>query len=141
MMLWSTTHRKQQGNALILVVFIIVVVGFVALVANRNQARSSQQLVSMVLGTRAEMAARSALNIELSRFYQSNKSAGSCYTTSPQSMDFSGEGLAQCEATVSCLSLGALDNGQTVYQLSATGRCQVGDWSLQRIIEVGVKSE
>ena len=53
MMLWSTTHRKQQGNALILVVFIIVVVGFVALVANRNQARSSQQLVSMVLGTRA----------------------------------------------------------------------------------------
>lgn len=68
MMLWSTTHRKQQGNALILVVFIIVVVGFVALVANRNQARSSQQLVSMVLGTRAEMAARSALNIELSRF-------------------------------------------------------------------------
>lgn len=45
MMLWSTTHRKQQGNALILVVFIIVVVGFVALVANRNQARSSQQLV------------------------------------------------------------------------------------------------
>ncbi len=63
MMLWSTTHRKQQGNALILVVFIIVVVGFVALVANRNQARSSQQLVSMVLGTRAEMAARSALSV------------------------------------------------------------------------------
>ncbi|WP_200856315.1 hypothetical protein, partial [Klebsiella pneumoniae] len=70
MMLWSTTHRKQQGNALILVVFIIVVVGFVALVANRNQARSSQQLVSMVLGTRAEMAARSAAEIEISRYYQ-----------------------------------------------------------------------
>lgn len=141
MMPWSTTHRKQQGNALILVVFIIVVVGFVALIANRNQERNSQQLVSMVLGTRAEMAARSALNIELSRFYQSNKSAGSCYTTSSQSMDFAGEGLAQCKATVSCLSLGALDNGQEVYQLSAIGRCQVGDWTLQRIIEVGVKGE
>lgn len=139
MMLWSTTHRKQQGNALILVVFIIVVVGFVALVANRNQARSSQQLVSMVLGTRAEMAARSALNIELSRFYQTT--TGSCHTSTLQNIDFVGEGLGQCVASVTCQSLGALDNGQAVYQLSATGRCQVGDWSLQRIIEVGVKSE
>ncbi|EHK7541951.1 MSHA biogenesis protein MshP [Vibrio cholerae] len=139
MMLWSTTHRKQQGNALILVVFIIVVVGFVALVANRNQARSSQQLVSMVLGTRAEMAARSALNIELSRFYQT--ATGSCHTSTLQNIDFVGEGLRQCVASVTCQSLGALDNGQEVYQLSAIGRCQVGDWSLQRIIEVGVKSE
>ncbi|ELE5879953.1 MSHA biogenesis protein MshP [Vibrio cholerae] len=139
MMLWSTTHRKQQGNALILVVFIIVVVGFVALVANRNQVRSSQQLVSMVLGTRAEMAARSALNIELSRFYQT--ATGSCHTSTLQNIDFVGEGLGQCVASVTCQSLGALDNGQEVYQLSAIGRCQVGDWSLQRIIEVGVKSE
>ncbi len=139
MMLWSTTHRKQQGNALILVVFIIVVVGFVALVANRNQARSSQQLVSMVLGTRAEMAARSALNIELSRFYQT--ATGSCHTSTLQNIDFVGDGLGQCVASVTCQSLGALDNGQEVYQLSAIGRCQVGDWSLQRIIEVGVKSE
>ncbi|MBN7279610.1 MSHA biogenesis protein MshP [Vibrio cholerae] len=139
MMLWSTTLRKQQGNALILVVFIIIVVGFVALVANRNQARSSQQLVSMVLGTRAEMAARSALNIELSRFYQTT--TGSCHTSTLQNIDFVGEGLGQCVASVTCQSLGALDNGQEVYQLSAIGRCQVGDWSLQRIIEVGVKSE
>lgn len=140
MMLWSTTRRKQQGNALILVVFIIVAVGFVALVANRNQARSSQQLVSMVLGTRAEMAARSALNIELSRFYQTT-TEGSCHTSSSQNIDFMGEGLGQCEALVTCQSLGALDNGQEVYQLSAIGRCQIGDWSLQRIIEVGVRSE
>lgn len=141
MMPWSITPRKQQGSALILVVFIIVVVGFVALIANRNQERNSEQLVSMVLGTRAEMAARSALNIELSRFYQSNKSAGSCYLSSPQTIDFAGDGLAQCEATVTCRDLGVLDNGLKVYQLTATGYCQVGDWSLQRIIEVGVKSE
>lgn len=66
----STTRRSQRGSGLVLVIFIIVVVGFVALIANRNQARSSQQLVSMVLGTRAEMAARSAAEIEISRYYQ-----------------------------------------------------------------------
>ncbi|EOF4162733.1 MSHA biogenesis protein MshP [Vibrio cholerae] len=135
----STTRRSQRGSGLVLVIFIIVVVGFVALIANRNQARSSQQLVSMVLGTRAEMAARSALNIELSRFYQTT--TGSCHTSTLQNIDFVGEGLGQCVASVTCQSLGALDNGQEVYQLSAIGRCQVGDWSLQRIIEVGVKSE
>ncbi|EIF2257500.1 MSHA biogenesis protein MshP [Vibrio cholerae] len=135
----STTRRSQRGSGLVLVIFIIVVVGFVALIANRNQARSSQQLVSMVLGTRAEMAARSALNIELSRFYQT--ATGSCHTSTLQNIDFVGEGLRQCVASVTCQSLGALDNGQEVYQLSAIGRCQVGDWSLQRIIEVGVKSE
>ncbi|MCR9969138.1 MSHA biogenesis protein MshP [Vibrio cholerae] len=135
----STTRRSQRGSGLVLVIFIIVVVGFVALIANRNQARSSQQLVSMVLGTRAEMAARSALNIELSRFYQTT--TGSCHTSTLQNIDFLGEGLGQCVASVTCQSLGALDNGQEVYQLSAIGRCQVGDWSLQRIIEVGVKSE
>ncbi|GHY14226.1 MSHA biogenesis protein MshP [Vibrio cholerae] len=133
----STTRRSQRGSGLVLVIFIIVVVGFVALVANRNQARSSQQLVSMVLGTRAEMAARSALNIELSRFYQTT--TGSCHTSTLQNIDFVGEGLGQCVASVTCQSLGALDNGQEVYQLSAIGRCQVGDWSLQRVIEVGLR--
>ncbi|EII5634060.1 MSHA biogenesis protein MshP [Vibrio cholerae] len=133
----STTRRSQRGSGLVLVIFIIVVVGFVALIANRNQARSSQQLVSMVLGTRAEMAARSALNIELSRFYQTT--TGSCHTSTLQNIDFVGEGLGQCVASVTCQSLGALDNGQEVYQLSAIGRCQVGDWSLQRVIEVGLR--
>lgn len=133
----STTHRSQQGSGLVLVIFIIVVVEFVALVANRNQARSSQQLVSMVLGTRAEMAARSALNIELSRFYQTT--TGSCHTSTLQNIDFVGEGLGQCVTSVTCQSLGALDNGQEVYQLSAIGRCQIGDWSLQRVIEVGLR--
>nr|MBF4323700.1 MSHA biogenesis protein MshP [Vibrio anguillarum] len=29
----------------------------------------------------------------------------------------------------------------TVYQLTSTGRCQAGDWTLQRVIEVGVRGE
>lgn len=140
MMPWSTIRRKQQGNALILVVFLIVVVGFVALVANRNQERNSQHLVSMVLGTRAEMAARSALNIELSRFYQTT-TEGSCHTNAQQNMDFDGQGLSQCEASVICNNLGMLDSGEQVYQLKASGRCQIGDWTLQRVVEVGVRSE
>ncbi|NAX42721.1 MULTISPECIES: MSHA biogenesis protein MshP [unclassified Vibrio] len=140
MMRLSTTRRKQQGSGLVLVIFIIVVVGFVASVANRNQQRNSQQLVSMVLGTRAEMAARSAINVELSRFYQTTTD-GSCHNHSVQSLTFESEGLAQCSAQVKCNLVGTMDDGRTVYQLTSTGRCQSGDWMLQRVIEVGVKSD
>lgn len=57
MMRLSTIRHKQTGSGLLLVVFIIVVVvGFVAAVANRNQERSSDQFIASVIGTRAELA-------------------------------------------------------------------------------------
>lgn len=141
MMRSSTTRHKQAGSGLILLIFIIVVVvGFVASVSNSNQQRSSGQLITAVMGMRAEMAARSAINVELSRFYQTTTD-GSCHTNSVQSLTFEGEGLAQCSAQVECNSVGDMDDGRTVHQLTSTGRCQAGDWTLQRVIEVGVKSE
>ncbi|HIH0858969.1 TPA: MSHA biogenesis protein MshP [Vibrio cholerae] len=136
----STTRRSQQGSGLVMVIFIIVVVGFVAAVANRNQQRNSQQLVSMVMGTRAEMAARSAAEIEISQFYQSTIQ-GSCHLNAVQSYSFIGDGLTNCEADVSCAEIGAMDDGRNVFQLTAIGRCQTGDWTLQRKIEVGVRDD
>jgi len=147
MMRLSTIRPKakrpeQSGSALVLVVFIIVViVGFVANLSNRNQIRNSEQLIASVVGTRAEMAARAASQIEISRFYQ-NAGQGSCLTSTDQAIVFQGEGLEQCSASVRCIDIGQLDNGFDVYQIVATGTCQVGgDWQLQRVIEVGVRDE
>lgn len=140
MMHLSTTRHKQQGSGLILVVFIIVVVlGLVALTANRNQQRNSDQLLASVIGTRAEMAARSGAQIEISRYYQTT--TGSCRSGSEQTLEFEGEGLAQCRAKVTCLDVGILDSGKRVYQLTSTGSCTVGDWVHQRVIEVGLSDD
>lgn len=137
----STTRRKQSGSGLILVIFIIVVVvGFVAAVANQNQARNTDQLLANVIGTRAEMAARSAANIEISRFYQTDNQ-GSCHTSTSQAIQFQGKGLSSCSATVSCIPVGKLDNAVRVFMLESTGQCRVGDWQLQRVIEVGVRDD
>lgn len=137
----STIRHKQAGSGLILLIFIIVVVvGFVASVSNRNQQRSSGQLVTTVMGMRAEMAARSAAQVEISLFYQTT-TQGSCHTNTAQNMNFDGEGLSQCSASVSCTSLGTLDNNVEVFQLISSGVCSVGEWQLQRVIEVGVRSE
>ncbi|MDE1209184.1 MSHA biogenesis protein MshP [Vibrio aestuarianus] len=141
MMRLSTTHHRQQGSGLVLVIFIIVVVGFVAAVANRNQQRNSQQLVSMVLGTRAEMAARSAMQIDISRFY-SPQEQGSCRLGTHSNYTFEGEGLERCEAKVSCRSIGVLDDsGYQVYQLESIGTCKAGDSIYQRIIEAGIRDD
>ncbi|EEX34932.1 MSHA biogenesis protein MshP [Vibrio coralliilyticus ATCC BAA-450] len=123
---------------MLLVIFIIVVVvGFMAAIANRNQERSSDQLIASVIGTRAEMAARSAAQVEISRFYQN----GSCQVGVQQTINFNGVGLSQCSASVTCTSLGTLDNNVEVFQLVSTGSCVVGDWQLQRVIEVGVRDD
>lgn len=153
MMRLSTTRRSQQGSGLVIVIFIIVVVGFVAAVANRNQQRNSQQLVSMVMGTRAEMAARSAAEIAISRYYQENAQS-SCraaesqaqlptpdYSPVARNIEFNGDGLAQCTAQISCEYIGVLDNQQTVLQITSDGQCSSGGWSWQRTIQVGVRGD
>ena len=141
MMRSSITRHKQQGSGLLLVVFIIVVVvGFVAAIANRNQERSSDQFIASVIGTRAEMAARSAAQIELSRFYQTT-TEGSCHSSSTQTMTFQGNGFFQCSASVNCTFVGQLSDGRDIFQLTSTGSCDVGDWQLQRVIEVGVRDD
>ena len=149
----SIMRRSQQGSGLVMVIFIIVVVGLVAAVANRNQQRNSQQLVSMVMGTRAEMAARSAAEIAISRYYQ-HDAQSSCreaesqaqlstpdYTPVTRNIEFQGDGLAQCTAQVSCEYIGVLDNQQAVLQITSIGQCSSGDWPWQRTIQVGVRGE
>lgn len=141
MMRLSTTRRKQQGSGLILVIFmLVVVIGLVGFVANRNQERDSAQLLASVIGARAEMAARSGAQIEISRFYQTDNT-GSCHLGAPQTINYNGDGLDQCSVTVVCNGIGVMDAGTVVRQLVSTGQCTVGQWTLQRVIRVGLRDD
>ncbi|WP_261883105.1 MSHA biogenesis protein MshP [Vibrio pelagius] len=141
MMRLSTTRRKQQGSGLILVIFmLVVVIGLVGFVANRNQERDSAQLLASVIGARAEMAARSGAQIEISRFYQTDNT-GSCHLGAPQTINYNGDGLDQCSVTVMCNGIGVMDTGAVVRQLVSTGQCTVGQWTLQRVIRVGLRDD
>jgi|TARA_Y100000588_G_scaffold392908_1_gene506664 MSHA biogenesis protein MshP len=141
MMRLSTIRRKQQGSGLILVIFmLVVVIGLVGFVANRNQERDSAQLLASVIGARAEMAARSGAQIEISRFYQTDNT-GSCHLGAPQTINYNGDGLDQCSVTVVCNGIGVMDTGAVVRQLVSTGQCTVGQWTLQRVIRVGLRDD
>ena len=137
----STIRRKQQGSGLILVIFmLVVVIGLVGFVANRNQERDSAQLLASVIGARAEMAARSGAQIEISRFYQTDNT-GSCHLGAPQTINYNGDGLDQCSVTAVCNGIGVMDTGAVVRQLVSTGQCTVGQWTLQRVIRVGLRDD
>ncbi len=82
------------------------------------------------------MAARSALNIELSRFIKPPQVVA---IRAPYRILILGGRLGAVRGLGNVSISGALDNRQEVYQLSAIGRCQVGDSSVQRVIEVGLR--
>ncbi len=138
MYLSRTRHKRQQGAALIIVLFIVIVFGFIVLAANRDQVRSSEQLISSVLGARADMAAQSAAQMDISQFYLS--SAGSCYS-GDSSYEFSGDGLQNCSATVSCEEIGQMDDERMVYKLTSSGSCKAGSTVYQRQIEIGIRDD
>jgi MSHA biogenesis protein MshP len=119
---------------------LVVVIGLVGFVANRNQERDSAQLLASVIGARAEMAARSGAQIEISRFYQTDNT-GSCHLGAPQTINYNGDGLDQCSVTVVCNGIGVMDTGAVVRQLVSTGQCTVGQWTLQRVIRVGLRDD
>ncbi|MBB1312059.1 MULTISPECIES: hypothetical protein [Aliivibrio] len=139
MFLSSTRPSRSQGSALILTVFILVVVAFLALMMMKNQLKVSTHTVTAVMGTRTNMAAQSAIQMDISAFYMSN--AGSCFTAqkAPVTYNFKGDGLSQCRATVTCSTNGTLDSGIVVHQLESTAQCKFGSTTLQRIIEVGIR--
>ncbi|MGR6838422.1 MSHA biogenesis protein MshP [Aliivibrio wodanis] len=140
MSLSSTRPKRQGGSALILTIFVIIVIGFLALMANKNQQKMSTHVVTSIMGTRTNMAAQSAIQMQISEFYMQN--SGSCYNADNRaSYNFSGEGLSQCTASVECKIIGKLDSGLIVRQLISTAQCQFGTTTLQRIIEVGIRHE
>ena len=138
MMSLSQTRRSyNNGSALILTIFVIIVVGFLALMATKNQQKMSTHIVTSIMGTRTNMAAQSGIQLSLSEFY-ATETTDRC-TNISSSYTFSGTGLSQCTTTVVCNTIGILDSKITVNQLVSTAQCQFGTTTLQRVIEVGVR--
>ena len=139
MFLSSTRPKHSQGSALILTVFILVVVAFLALMMMKNQQKINTHTVTAIMGTRTNMAAQSGMQLDISAFYMSGE--GSCFVPKNTAVTYSfeGDGLSQCSASVTCSTNGKLDSGIVVHQLVSTAQCKFGSTTLQRIIEVGIR--
>lgn len=133
----SPAMRGQKGSALVMALFIVVVLGSLAVLGLKNIERSSDALMHEVVGTRADMAARSGAQLDISALYQTEDS-GSCQQSETQEYRFTGDGLNACWAEVSCTVLGQNKTEQTIYRLESEGYCRVGEQTVKRVIEVGL---
>jgi len=127
-------QAKQQGSALMLALFIIIVVTLLGSTLVKVLSTSSESIAQEVIGTRALMAANSAMQAELQLLFPLNTAiSGYCEPDiNDKSYDFSTsgmniDGLYHCQAETSCsLYFTDLDTGINYYRLTSTGKCGSG---------------
>lgn len=125
--------HKQRGASLAVVVFILVVLASLGVVMVRVISLGSASVVSEVVGTRAVLAARSGLELAMTELFPLNqREASSCEVVNANwnLVEFTGQGLQDCRAEVTCETLDA--GTFTQYRLISVGICEVGNQEFSR---------
>ncbi|WP_194756226.1 pilus assembly PilX family protein [Aliidiomarina indica] len=129
----NCSTRQQRGASLAVVIFILVVLASLGVVMVRVLSLGSASVVSEVVGTRAVLAARSGLELALTDLFPLNQSTATSCTvvnSNRSEVNFTGAGLTDCRAEVSCVELDAGDFIQ--YRLVSVGVCAVGNQEFSR---------
>ena len=121
---------KQQGSSLVLALFVIVILTLLGSVMMRIISTSSETVSQEVLGTRAYMAANSAMQAELQQLFPLDGTNNCASSTSDYDLTNLGSdipGLYHCDATTTCTKYYTdPTDGTNYYQLTSTGHCGVG---------------
>ncbi len=137
--------RRQQGNVLIVLIFVIVVMGFLASSLTRVNWSNSDSFTREQLGTQAWLLAHSANELALAKMYplgaESNVS-GVCPTLTSDT-DFAAltnssicvSVTTQCDNSVGSLA------GQAFYKIQSRVVCGSGIHQIERVQEVWVKEQ
>lgn len=143
---------RQQGSALVIAIFIIVVMSIVTAATINIIGSASRGVVTEVYGARALQAARSGLNIALTELLPLdqevqtglcvNRLTGDPATEVLSGLEFVSDGLSNCNVTVACTALDVDDPGSGYhFRLTATGACTVGDQNYSRVLQIEVYDE
>jgi len=125
------TLMQQQGSALMLALFIIIVLTLLGSALVKVLSTSSESIAQEVLGTRALMAANSAMQAELSVLFPLATDAaiphpiGTCNANNTYNLQSSGNdiaGLYHCSASTTC-DLYHTQDLINYYRLTSTGEC------------------
>ena len=142
-------QKKQQGSAIVLALFIIVVMSLLGTAMVRMLSANAENIVYEVVGTRAYFAAQAGMQEGLHNIYPLQAPAEDCTALSPipftlVNRNYSNEGLLNCSATVivtNCKSIAtAVGVFEHFYLIESTGQCTAGDITTTRTIEVQSRS-
>ncbi|WP_172561874.1 MSHA biogenesis protein MshP [Vibrio furnissii] len=136
--------KKQSGNLYIVVIFVIVVMGFLATALGRMEWSNQDALSRDLLGTKAWFAAHSLNELALTQLYPVG--ASSAVSTTCEShwnavQNAATRLIAQyagCSESITCDSLGTL-NDEDVFKVESRVVCGSGRYQVERVQEVLVK--
>ncbi|MBL4658810.1 MAG: hypothetical protein JKY19_00510 [Alcanivoracaceae bacterium] len=119
--------ERQKGSAILMTLFILIVLILLGSALMRVLSTSSEAIAQEVIGTRAYMAANSALQAELQKLFPLNAAAVQCnanfnYNFSSTGSDI--DGLFHCSAITSCSNYATHPiSGDEFYRLTSIGEC------------------
>lgn len=143
--MYRNTH-KQNGSIYVVIIFVLVVMGFLATALTRIQWSNSEAHSRDVLGTQAWLLAQSVNEYTLTRFYPLNDATpininDQCKTSlSPSIMNgvqaLFGPVTLNCTlVSLSCTSVGQLDN-KRYFKLSSRVACGSGSLQTERAEDI-----
>lgn len=117
--------NKQQGSALMMAVFIMVVLMLLGITLTNILSTSSEAIAQEVIGTRALAASNSGMQGHIQKLFPLKGNTSQCNLTSYE-YNFDGVvGLYQCKAFARCENY-ANHSGVAYYRLTSTGECGSG---------------
>ena len=136
----ATSHlRKQRGFLVPLSAVLVVGIGVLALTISRITSQANQSSVLEGLSLQAfyaaESGAQSGLSLVLFDVANRASANGNC-TGLSQSIDFTAQGLAACEAQVTCSFVTDAGDTTSFYTIQSAASCGSGDLVAERTIQV-----
>ncbi len=129
--------RLQQGSAIVIAVFIIVVMSLLAAALTRMLQDSQQGVGYEVYGTRAYLAANAGVELGLLKLFPLGGGAVVCdYTLN---LDLSAQvAFHGCLIEYSCATK-LVDINNKIYQVDSTAKCDAGEFVTRRKIQAQAK--
>ena len=112
--------NRQQGSALVVAVFVIVVMSALAAGINQSISSSVSQSSAEIMGTRALFAAETGNEIALAKVFPIDGSPASCIAS--EYHRFTAEGLNQCIVEVNCNT--QIEAAVSYYQIQSKAVCK-----------------
>ena len=135
-----TATRHVNGFGLPFTIFVLLVLGSIALGVTALEESSTEMVAFDVQSTRAFLASQSGVELGLNRLLPPGTAANDCthaFFNSSPSISFTEAGLETCEATVTCTVESVL--GTDYYTLSSRGTCGTGLSFAERVVETAVR--
>lgn len=115
---------RQTGSALMMSLFVMVILILLGSALVKVLSSSSEATAQEVIGTRAYMAANSAMQAKLQKLFPLNDGTLEC-DPAPPTNDLSHiDGLYHCQADTTCIPYATHPTtGEIFYRLTSTGKC------------------